>query len=140
MVTRARTALPPKAASLPEATSTPPEVIAKPARKPRIKAAERSVPATAASPTVSAATPLAAPAKPRKPRTPKAAPDAAQVHLKASSATKPTLTEEQRQHFVAVAAFYIAERRGFTLGNPVQDWLDAEAEIDRMVASGHFMI
>jgi len=60
------------------------------------------------------------------------------VKLKASTAPKPVLTAEQRNHYVAVAAFYIAERRGFTLGNPQDDWLAAEAEIDRLIASGHF--
>jgi len=60
------------------------------------------------------------------------------VKLKASTAPKPELTIEQRNHYVAVAAFYIAERRGFTLGNPQDDWLAAEAEIDRLIASGHF--
>ena len=60
------------------------------------------------------------------------------VKLKASTAPKPTLTTEQRNHYVSVAAFYIAERRGFTLGNPQDDWLAAEAEIDRLIASGHF--
>lgn len=63
---------------------------------------------------------------------------APQTHLKPSTAPKPTLTTEQRNHYVAVAAFYIAERRGFTLGNPQDDWLAAEAEIDRLIASGHF--
>lgn len=59
--------------------------------------------------------------------------------LKASTAPMPVLTSEQRNHYVAVAAFYIAERRGFTLGNPTEDWLAAEAEVDRLIASGHFM-
>jgi len=58
--------------------------------------------------------------------------------MKASTAPHPTLTTEQRNHYVSVAAFYIAERRGFTLGNPQEDWLQAEAEIDRLIASGHF--
>jgi len=65
-------------------------------------------------------------------------PDPTQVHLKASSATKPKFTVEQRHHYVSVAAFYIAERRGFTLGNPADDWLAAEAEVERLLASGHF--
>ncbi len=63
---------------------------------------------------------------------------APEVHLKASTAPKPVLSAEQRNHYVAVAAFYIAERRGFTLGSPQDDWLAAEAEIDRLIASGHF--
>lgn len=58
--------------------------------------------------------------------------------LKPSTAPAPVLTVEQRTHYVSVAAFYIAERRGFTLGNPADDWLAAEAEVDRLIASGHF--
>jgi Protein of unknown function (DUF2934) len=58
--------------------------------------------------------------------------------LKPSTAPAPVLTVEQRNHYVSVAAFYIAERRGFTLGNPADDWMAAEAEVDRLIASGHF--
>lgn len=32
---------------------------------------------------------------------------------------------------IAEAAYYRAQRRGFRGGNSVEDWLDAEAEIDR---------
>jgi hypothetical protein len=35
-----------------------------------------------------------------------------------------------------VAAYYIAERRGFVPGNPLEDWVQAEAEIDRLLAEG----
>jgi hypothetical protein len=62
------------------------------------------------------------------------------VQLRASPAPKPRLTHDQRHHYVSVAAFYIAERRGFTLGNPAEDWLAAEAEVDRLIASGHFTL
>lgn len=85
--------------------------------------------------------PAAAPAKAvskAKPATP-AKPSAARTVLKASTAPKPVLSVDQRNHYVSVAAFYIAERRGFTLGNPAADWLAAEAEIDRLIASGHFL-
>ncbi|MDD5031018.1 MAG: DUF2934 domain-containing protein [Rhodoferax sp.] len=60
--------------------------------------------------------------------------------MKASIAPRPAMSIEQRNHCVSVAAFYIAERRGFTPGNPQADWLQAEAEIDRMIASGHFAV
>jgi len=63
---------------------------------------------------------------------------AAKTQLKPSSAPAPVLTSEQRHHYVSIAAFYIAERRGFTLGNPADDWLQAEAEVNRLIASGHF--
>ncbi|APW46050.1 DUF2934 domain-containing protein [Rhodoferax antarcticus] len=65
---------------------------------------------------------------------------ATKTALKPSTAPAPVLSTEQRNNYVAVAAFYIAERRGFTLGNPVEDWLAAEAEVDRFISSGHFTI
>jgi hypothetical protein len=43
---------------------------------------------------------------------------------------------EQRRNYIEVAAFYIAERRGFAPGNPLEDWTQAEAEIDRLLAKG----
>ncbi|GAB4399408.1 MAG: hypothetical protein OHK0048_12810 [Rhodoferax sp.] len=78
--------------------------------------------------------------EPAKPKARKTKTDPAQVALKPSTAPRPVITAEQRHHYVSVAAFYIAERRGFTLGNPEQDWLEAEAEIDRLIASGHFNV
>ena len=44
----------------------------------------------------------------------------------ASTQTAP----EQRQQFIARAAYFIAERRGFAPGNELEDWLQAEAEIE----------
>ena len=44
----------------------------------------------------------------------------------ASTQTAP----EQRQQFIAQAAYFIAERRGFAPGNELEDWLQAEAEIE----------
>ena len=49
-----------------------------------------------------------------------------------------TMSAAQRNNYVEVAAFYIAERRGFASANPADDWAAAEAEIDRLIASGHF--
>ena len=66
--------------------------------------------------------------------------NATKTILKPSTAPAPVLSSEQRSHYVAVAAFYISERRGFTLGDPMEDWLAAEAEVDRLIASGHFPI
>jgi hypothetical protein len=40
---------------------------------------------------------------------------------------------EDRQEMIAIAAYYRAERRGFDGGDPMLDWLEAEAEIDSMV-------
>ncbi|MDP2132948.1 MAG: DUF2934 domain-containing protein [Sulfuritalea sp.] len=43
---------------------------------------------------------------------------------------------EQRRYYVEVAAYHIAERRGFAPGNPLDDWVQAEAEIERLLAAG----
>ena len=52
------------------------------------------------------------------------------------AAPKRTVSAEQRNNYVEIAAFYIAERRGFAPGDLVADWLAAEAEIDQLIASG----
>lgn len=49
---------------------------------------------------------------------------------------------QQRQNQVAVAAYFHAERRGFSGGDALADWLAAESEIDAGLnkaegASGH---
>jgi len=38
---------------------------------------------------------------------------------------------KERYHGVAEAAYFRAERRGFLPGYELQDWLDAEAELDK---------
>lgn len=50
------------------------------------------------------------------------------------SAATAVITPEQRERMIAEAAYYRAERRGFQGGDPGQDWLDAEVEIDRMLS------
>lgn len=93
------------------------------------------VPAPAPAPA-----PTAAPAKkaaaPRKAVAPKITP--VDTVLNETTAPQPFMTSEERTHYVSVAAFYIAERRGFAPGNPAQDWVDAEAEVDRLIATGYF--
>ena len=49
---------------------------------------------------------------------------------------KAAIPTEQRRHYIEVAAYYIAERRGFASGDPMADWSAAEAEIDRLLAEG----
>lgn len=84
----------------------------------------------------------AAPKKPASGATPKAAAELA-ARPAAKPATKPARAKappdvppEQRRHYVEMAAYYIAERRGFVPGDPLTDWVLAEAEIDRLLAEG----
>lgn len=39
------------------------------------------------------------------------------------------LSADERNHWIAQAAYYRAEKRGFRGGDPVKDWLEAEKEI-----------
>ena len=42
-----------------------------------------------------------------------------------------SLSADKRRRLVAEAAYLKAERRGFESGDPIEDWLEAEKEIDR---------
>lgn len=48
----------------------------------------------------------------------------------------PDVDPELRHRMIAEAAYFMAERRGFSGGDPVQDWLEAEAEITVMLGGG----
>ncbi len=53
-----------------------------------------------------------------------------------SSGAPQSITAEMRHQMIAEAAFFISQRRGFQGGNPVADWLKAEAEIDARLLAG----
>lgn len=50
-----------------------------------------------------------------------------------SSTASAKIVPEQRQQLIALAAYFIAERRGFAPGNELEDWLQAEAEIETCI-------
>ncbi len=43
------------------------------------------------------------------------------------------ITAEERWRMVAEAAYFIAEKRGFQNGDPAQDWIEAEKQIDAIL-------
>jgi len=47
------------------------------------------------------------------------------------------MTMDQRRDLIAQAAYLRAEKRGFNGGDPVEDWLAAEKEVDTKLASEH---
>ena len=73
----------------------------------------------------------------RKPSKPKPAPKAAapQPPVRKASAQKPSpsVSGEELQRLVAEAAYYRAQRRGFEPGYELQDWVEAEAEVKRLI-------
>ncbi len=100
---------------------------------------------TAAKPTKTASKPAAAPAKkPAAAAKPAAKPARKSAAKAAAAATVPIEVKhsaaapspEQRRYYVEVAAYYIAERRGFHGGSELSDWVQAEREIDRLLQEG----
>lgn len=50
---------------------------------------------------------------------------------RSSTAKSPSkISREERLHMIEQAAYFRAEQRGFSGGDEMQDWLDAEAEIN----------
>ena len=47
----------------------------------------------------------------------------------------PSISPEERQRLVARAAYFRAEKRGFVPGFELQDWVEAEAEVLRLIGS-----
>lgn len=102
---------------------------------PRARKAAKSSPAVAKSPAKAASTATTAVPRARK----AAAPSPAEVKSPAK-APKPVATrsrkpasaplpDELRRRYVAVAAYYIAERRGFQGRPSDDDWYEAEEQI-----------
>ena len=50
----------------------------------------------------------------------------------------PRQTAQERQVRIAKAAYYRAQKRGFRAGHELEDWLAAEAEVDRQLAEAHW--
>lgn len=80
------------------------------------------------------ATPPADKAAPRR----RAAPVQPAAGASASGASPGiTVSEDARRAMIAQAAYLRAERRGFTSGGEVEDWLAAEAEVDALLRAGN---
>lgn len=99
---------------------------AKPAAaKPAIRTAAQPAAKPAAKPAVAAKKPAVKKAVAAKP-----------AAAKSGKAKAGAISPEQRRCYVEVAAYYIAERRGFNGGSELDDWVQAEAEIDRLLKEG----
>jgi hypothetical protein len=95
----------------------------------RKTAAEKPAPAPVLAPEV-AATGDAEAAQPVAPAKKKAT---------RKSAVASKVSPEERHHLIEVAAYFIAERRGFHGISSHEDWVQAEMEIDAMIAAGLFL-
>lgn len=52
---------------------------------------------------------------------------------RAKAVARAEITTESRRQMIEEAAYFRAEKRGFTCGDPVNDWLLAEAEVDQLL-------
>jgi hypothetical protein len=69
--------------------------------------------------------------KRKNPKTTKAEkpPVRAKSAKRAAKAPGLVINPGERHQMIALAAYYRAEQRGFMNGDPLQDWLEAEAEV-----------
>jgi hypothetical protein len=104
---------------------------AKPVAAPSAKA-KKPVAAKSASAKEAAKAP-AKKAAPAKPKTSGNGEIVAAKKSKKAASLKGGVTPEQRYQMICDAAYFRAERRGFIGGNPEQDWVEAELEIDQLL-------
>lgn len=57
------------------------------------------------------------------------------ARAKRAAVEPPTISPERRRGMIAEAAYLRAERRGFAPGGEHEDWLAAEAEVDRLLSA-----
>ena len=80
--------------------------------------------------------------KTRVARSPRAASDKSTVRAPRArknmvkNAARAEMTTEERHQKIAEAAYYRALQRGFHGGSDIEDWLEAEAEIDKLMFHG----
>ncbi|MGH8500908.1 MAG: DUF2934 domain-containing protein [Gammaproteobacteria bacterium] len=75
------------------------------------------------------------PAAPKKRVTKAKAPRVKKAATRARRAPSLAVSPEERWRMVAVAAYHKAEKRGFTAGGALDDWLDAEREVEALLGA-----
>ncbi len=108
----------PKSTAAPAAKSAQPPAEA--AQKPAKTTPETPMSAEAAPVTATKSTPARRVTKPRKTKA-------------AVLAANPQVSEETRRAMIAESAYLRAERRGFAPGGEMQDWCEAEKEVDALL-------
>jgi hypothetical protein len=112
-------------ASETKAPTTRRKTTAEPAAKPKKASTAKAA---------KAITPKAEPAKKKVAVAEKTAKPAEKKPRKTKATAMP-ITAEMRLRHIELAAYYIAEKRGFS-GSPADDWLAAEQQIDHLLMAG----
>lgn len=71
-------------------------------------------------------------AKKERPAPPRKTPGKAAANT-ARPAANPALAPEELRKLIAEAAYFRAKNRGFAPGYEVEDWIQAEAEVKRLI-------
>jgi len=58
------------------------------------------------------------------------------VQQTADNASAKTIDPDYRRRMIAETSYFIAERNGFVNNSTVDDWLEAEMQVDRLLESG----
>ena len=66
---------------------------------------------------------------------PASAPRAAVATQAAARSTAPPLDGSSREDMIRLSAYRFFEQRGCVYGHEIEDWLKAEAEVDRALAA-----
>jgi len=61
-------------------------------------------------------------------------PDTTRMWVTDASSDSTGVSSEERHQLIAKAAYFRAERRSFVPGYELEDWLDAEAEIEKILS------
>jgi len=109
---------------------------AKTVSKPVAAAKTKTVKASAKAPAPVAAKTVKKAAAPKASAVKKASAAKTAQPVAAKKVAGPKLAPEKRRYYVEVSAYYLAERRGFHGGSQLEDWVQAEAEIDRLLQEG----
>lgn len=101
-----------------------------PVKKPaaKAKAAVKTVTPVKKASVIKPQKPLPAPSGAAKTKAP-----AARKNAPGKSAPKTTVSPEERYRMIEAAAYLRAEKRNFSIGHALDDWIAAEAEIDAML-------
>ena len=83
------------------------------------------------APQTAAAKPMTAATSPEK----KTAPTKKAATKTKTTTSKPnkSITAEERWQMISEAAYFLAEKRGFSGGNPCDDWTQAESQVDALL-------
>jgi hypothetical protein len=73
-------------------------------------------------------------ARPKRSRSTTATGGQAKRPARKTAAVTRSVSAEQRHAMIAESAYLRAEARGFEGGDPVQDWLDSERDVDALLS------